>query len=168
MTVRDSSSEPHEESCAVDRSCEDTGCGCSSTARNHAPVANPTGLESGRRAAGQADQVNPRKALARGGFVAAACMACCAPPIIAALGLTAGLAATAGVFLGLAAAVAVLLGGGAWIAARSRVGQKTSPRGASVAGPQATGSALGTNQGSRGDEGSRYRGSRSLTGSYRS
>jgi hypothetical protein len=47
-------------------------------------------------------------------------VACCAPPIIAALGLTAGLAATAGIFLGLAAAIAVVLAGGAWILARTR------------------------------------------------
>jgi hypothetical protein len=68
--------------------------------------------------------MNPRNALARGGFAAAACVACCAPPIIAALGVTVGLAATAGIFLGLAAAIAVLLGGGAWIA--RRVGRSTT------------------------------------------
>jgi hypothetical protein len=64
--------------------------------------------------------VRPRRALARGSFVAAACVACCAPPIIVALGVTAGLAATAGVFLGIAAAVAVVLVGGAWLATRLR------------------------------------------------
>ena len=64
--------------------------------------------------------MNPRRALGRGGFVAAACVACCAPPIVAALGVTAGLAATAGIFVGLAAAVAVVLIGGAWILARTR------------------------------------------------
>jgi hypothetical protein len=64
--------------------------------------------------------VNPRKALGRGGFASAACVACCAPPIIAALGVTAGLAATVGVFLGLAAAIAVVLVGGAWIVTRVR------------------------------------------------
>ena len=64
--------------------------------------------------------MNARQAFGRGGFVAAACVACCAPPIIAALGLTAGLAATAGIFLGLAAAIAVVLIGGAWILARTR------------------------------------------------
>ena len=64
--------------------------------------------------------MNARQALGRGGFAAAACVACCAPPIIAALGVTAGLAATAGIFLGLAAAIAVVLAGGAWIAARTR------------------------------------------------
>jgi hypothetical protein len=64
--------------------------------------------------------VNARQAFGRGGFVAAACVACCAPPIIGALGLTAGLAATAGIFLGLAAAIAVVLIGGAWILARTR------------------------------------------------
>lgn len=64
--------------------------------------------------------MNTRQALGRGGFVAAACVACCAPPIVAALGVTAGLAATAGIFLGLAAAIAVVLSGGAWILARHR------------------------------------------------
>ena len=64
--------------------------------------------------------MNVRQALGRGGFVAAACVACCAPPIIAALGVTAGLAATAGIFVGLAAAIAVVLIGGAWILARTR------------------------------------------------
>ena len=64
--------------------------------------------------------MNARQALGRGGFAAAACVACCAPPIIAALGVTAGLAATAGIFVGLAAAVAVVLAGAAWIASRTR------------------------------------------------
>ena len=64
--------------------------------------------------------MNPREALGRGGFAAAACVACCAPPIIAALGITAGLAATVGIFLGLAAAIAVLLIGGAWVVGRAR------------------------------------------------
>lgn len=61
--------------------------------------------------------MSPRQAFARGGLVAGACVACCAPPIIAVLGVTAGLAAAVGIFLGLAAAVAVLLFGGTWIAA---------------------------------------------------
>ena len=64
--------------------------------------------------------MNGRQALGRGGFAAAACVACCAPPIVAALGLTAGLAATAGIFLGLAAAIALVLIGGSWILARTR------------------------------------------------
>lgn len=64
--------------------------------------------------------MNLRQALGRGGLVAAACVACCTPPIIAALGVTAGLAATAGIFVGLAAAIAVVLIGGAWILARTR------------------------------------------------
>jgi len=62
--------------------------------------------------------MNVPKAFRSGGFAAAACTACtacCAPPIIAALGLTAGLAATAGVFLGLTAAVAVVLLGAGWV-----------------------------------------------------
>jgi chromate transport protein ChrA len=62
--------------------------------------------------------VRTRDAAARGGLVAAACVACCAPPIIAAVGLTAGIAATAGIFLGLAAAVGVVLLGVAWITNR--------------------------------------------------
>jgi len=70
--------------------------------------------------------MNARQAFGRGGFVAAACVACCAPPIIAALGLTAGLAATAGIFLGLAAAIAVVLIGGAWILARTRRHARTT------------------------------------------
>jgi chromate transport protein ChrA len=79
--------------------------------------------------------VNIRQAFGRGGFVAAACVACCAPPIIAALGLTAGLAATAGIFLGLAAAIAVVLIGGTWILARTRRHASTTecePAGESV------------------------------------
>lgn len=64
--------------------------------------------------------MNVRQAFGRGGFVAAACLACCAPPIIAALGVTAGLAAAAGVFLGIAAAVAVVLLGVSTIAVRWR------------------------------------------------
>ncbi len=64
--------------------------------------------------------MNHRDALARGGFVAAACVACCAPPIIAALGAAAGLAALTGVFIGLAATVAVAIIGGSWILLRAR------------------------------------------------
>lgn len=84
--------------------------------------------------------MNGRQALGRGGFAAAACVACCAPPIIAALGLTAGLAATAGIFLGLAAAIAVVLAGGTWLLARTRRHAGAIDRGPSdapvpVAGP---------------------------------
>jgi mercuric ion transport protein len=64
--------------------------------------------------------VRSRFALERGAFVGAACVACCAPPIIVTLGVTAGLAATAGIFLGIAAVVAVILAGGAWLATRRR------------------------------------------------
>ena len=49
-----------------------------------------------------------RRAVGQGAFAAAACTACCAPPILAALGLTAGLAVVGLVFLGIAAAVAVV------------------------------------------------------------
>jgi hypothetical protein len=73
--------------------------------------------------------VNLRRIVGRAGFVAAACVACCAPPIIAALGVTAGVALTAGLFLGLAAAVAVLLVGGAAIVARSRRSSTCEPEG---------------------------------------
>jgi hypothetical protein len=64
--------------------------------------------------------VSVRRALGRGGVVAAACVACCASPIIAALGVTAGLAATAAIFAGLATAVAVVLIGAGWVFARTR------------------------------------------------
>lgn len=70
-----------------------------------------------------------RHALGRGGFAAAACVACCAPPIIGALGLTAGIAATVGIFLGLAAAIAVVLAGAGWIVARSRRAHEPEPVG---------------------------------------
>lgn len=70
--------------------------------------------------------MNPRQALGRGGFAAAACVACCAPLIVAALGVTAGLAATAGIFIGLAAAIAVVLVGGSWILARIRRDVRTT------------------------------------------
>jgi mercuric ion transport protein len=69
--------------------------------------------------------MNLPRALRSGGVAAAACTACCAPPIIAALGLTAGLAATVGIFLGLAAAVAVVLLGAGWII-RKRMSATTS------------------------------------------
>lgn len=62
--------------------------------------------------------MSARKAAGKGAVVAAACMGCCAPPIIGALGLTAGLAAAAGVFLGLAAVITVLLAGVGWIVNR--------------------------------------------------
>ena len=64
--------------------------------------------------------MNARQAFGSGAFVSAACVACCAPPIIAALGVTAGLAATAGIFFSLAAAIAVVVAGGAWILHRTR------------------------------------------------
>jgi nitrate/nitrite transporter NarK len=64
--------------------------------------------------------MNPdrRKALGTGAFAGVACAACCAPPIIAALGLTLGLAAVAGVVAGFAVAVAVVILGVTAIAAR--------------------------------------------------
>lgn len=70
-----------------------------------------------------------RHALGQGGFAAAACVACCAPPIIGALGVTAGLATTAGIFVGLAAAIAVVVVGAGWIAARPRRAPTSDPGG---------------------------------------
>jgi hypothetical protein len=70
--------------------------------------------------------VKARDAAARGGFVSAACVACCAPPIIAAVGVTAGLALVAAVFVGLAIAVAVVLLGGARIISRRTSGARRS------------------------------------------
>ena len=69
---------------------------------------------------GEGGVVNPRRALKSGGFAAAACVACCAAPIIGALGITAGLATLAGVFFGIAALVAVVVLGLAVIGTRGR------------------------------------------------
>ena len=62
--------------------------------------------------------MNPRNALAKGGLAGAACVACCAAPLILGLGVTAGIAATAAIFLGVAIAIAVALIGGAVVLAR--------------------------------------------------
>lgn len=59
-----------------------------------------------------------RQALGTGALAGAACVACCAPPILAALGLTLGLAVLAGVMAGLAVAVAVAVIGVAAVSAR--------------------------------------------------
>jgi len=73
--------------------------------------------------------MTPRHAAGNGAIAAAACVACCAPPIIAALGLTAGLAVTAGVFLGIAAAIAVaILGTTSILARRARPKRTTTCR----------------------------------------
>jgi len=64
--------------------------------------------------------MNLRRALASGGLTATACLACCAPPVIAALGVTAGLATLAGLFVGLTAAIAVALLGVAAVVVRRR------------------------------------------------
>lgn len=69
-----------------------------------------------------------RRSLPIGGLAAAACVACCAPPIIAALGVTVGLAAVVGVFLGIAAAVTVILVAVGWMATR-RSGSPPAERG---------------------------------------
>lgn len=61
-----------------------------------------------------------RTAVGRGVLGGAACAACCAPPIVAALGVAGGLAATIGIFVGLAAAIAIVLVAGTWIVARLR------------------------------------------------
>ena len=73
-----------------------------------------------RAVAGLPVELQPLRAGRTGLLAAAACAACCAPPIIAALGVTAGLAVTAGAFLGLAAAVAVVALGAGWVVARAR------------------------------------------------
>jgi nitrate/nitrite transporter NarK len=62
--------------------------------------------------------MNVRNALGTGGLAGAACAACCAPPLIAALGLTVGLAAVAGVIVGIAAAIAVVILGAGYVANR--------------------------------------------------
>jgi hypothetical protein len=67
------------------------------------------------------------RAFGRGGFVAAACVACCAPLIVGVLGVTAGLAVTAGVFVGLVAAVVVALLGGGWVVDRVRRTSRREP-----------------------------------------
>ena len=59
-----------------------------------------------------------RQAFGRGGVAAAACTACCAPVIIGALGLAAGLAVTAALVVGVGLAIAVALVGTGWIVAR--------------------------------------------------
>ena len=64
--------------------------------------------------------MNLRRAFGRGGVVAGACAACCVPPIVGALGVTAGLAAAAGIFVVLAGVIAVALIGASWIRARRR------------------------------------------------
>jgi H+/gluconate symporter-like permease len=48
-------------------------------------------------------------------MIAAACVTCCAPPLIAALGLAAGLVVVVGVFLGIAGVIVGGLLGGAWL-----------------------------------------------------
>jgi len=77
---------------------------------------------------GEGGIVNPRRALKSGGLAAAACVACCAAPILGALGVTAGLATLAGVFFGIAALVAVVVLGLAVIGTRdSRNHTHTDP-----------------------------------------
>ena len=77
-------------------------------------------------------------AAARGGLVAAACVACCAPPIFAALGVTAAVAVTVGLFLSLAVAATVALFGMGWIAARRmRHQHDLSPDAPTPVGPPA-------------------------------
>jgi len=64
--------------------------------------------------------MSSRRALASGGFTATLCLACCAPPIVAALGVTTGFAILAVLFVGLTAAVTVVLLGVAAIEVRHR------------------------------------------------
>lgn len=79
-----------------------------------------------------------RSAAARGGLVSAACVACCAPPVIAAFGVTAGVAATLGIFVGLAAATAAVLLGATWIATSTRRGRGVAAAGELVSVPMPT------------------------------
>jgi hypothetical protein len=72
--------------------------------------------------------VKSRDAIARGGLTAAACTACCAPPIIAGLGLVTGLLLAVAVFMGIASAVAVAIIGGRAVVARRR--RSNAPRSA--------------------------------------
>jgi len=53
---------------------------------------------------------------------AAACVACCAPPILAAIGVTVGLSSLAWFAGGLLLAAAVALAGSLWIVRRGRRG----------------------------------------------
>jgi hypothetical protein len=83
--------------------------------------------------------MSPRKktkqALGTGAGVGVACVACCAPPIIAALGITLGLAAVAGLVAGIAGVVAVLFLGFGAITARRRQRRHPEPEPISVATP---------------------------------
>jgi hypothetical protein len=76
-----------------------------------------------------------RAAARKGGFAAAACVACCAPPLIATLGVAAGLAVVAAVFVGLAAAIGVVLVAGSWIIAKRRSPRSEAPAPVAVAAP---------------------------------
>jgi hypothetical protein len=51
-------------------------------------------------------------------MIGAACVACCAAPLIAAFGLAGGLVAVLGVFLGIAGVIAGVLLGGTWLTLR--------------------------------------------------
>lgn len=53
-----------------------------------------------------------RQPLRAGGLIGAACAACCVPPLVASVGVVAGLAAAAGLIGGIAAVVVLLAGVG--------------------------------------------------------
>ena len=82
--------------------------------------------------------MNLRNALAKGGLAGAACVACCAPPLILGLGITAGIAATAALFLGIAVAIAIALIGGGALLVRRRAHRPppTEPRVSVSIGPR--------------------------------
>jgi len=67
--------------------------------------------------------VKRQDAALTGAGVSAACVACCAPPLIAAFGLAGGMVAVLGVFLGIAGLIAGLLIGGTWLALRYQWGK---------------------------------------------
>jgi hypothetical protein len=96
-----------------------TGRSRSSPGSRRRPSPQLNGHRSTARPGGRARRGPGMKARqALGGSVGAVGAACCAPPIIAALGLTVGLAAVAGLIAGIATAVAVALIGLAAIGAR--------------------------------------------------
>ena len=78
--------------------------------------------------------MNPlrRQALGTGAFAGVACAACCAPPIIGALGVTFGLAAVAGVIGGIALAVAVVILGVSAATARRAAVRRSAATGVDV------------------------------------
>jgi hypothetical protein len=62
--------------------------------------------------------VRTKDATASGAMIGAVCVACCAPPLIAAFGLAGGMVAVLGVFLGIAGVIVGVLVGGTWLMLR--------------------------------------------------